>query len=282
MPAEATPTGLLGDTAARDYSHKLELFNAFAEPELRMAINSLDLKPGMRILDAGCGSGEALSWLWDAVGPGGEVAGIDLSEAHVATARRRAPHGARVCRADIAQAPFAPATFDLVWCVNTINHLRAPVAGIRALARLVIPGGRIALGQSSLVPEMHFAWDARLERLTNEAVRQYYRDRYGLTEHDLRAVRAIVGLLRQAGLHAVKSCTLMHERVAPLDPASEAFLVEAIFRDTWGERLRPYLQAEDFAELAELCNPRHANFALHRADFHFLQSFTLAVGKVTA
>jgi SAM-dependent methyltransferase len=74
--------GLLGDTAARDYSHKLSLFNSFAEPELRCAIASLGVRPGMRILDAGCGTGEALRWLFDKVAPGGEVIGIDLATAH--------------------------------------------------------------------------------------------------------------------------------------------------------------------------------------------------------
>ncbi|MGA7439828.1 MAG: hypothetical protein WBW32_17025, partial [Luteibacter sp.] len=55
--------GLLGDTTARDYSEKLRRFNAFAAPELCRAIASLGLKPGMRVLDAGCGTGEALAWL---------------------------------------------------------------------------------------------------------------------------------------------------------------------------------------------------------------------------
>ena len=61
--AMQTAVGKLGDTPARDYGRKLRLFNAFAEPELRAAIASLDLKPGMRVLDAGCGTGEALGWL---------------------------------------------------------------------------------------------------------------------------------------------------------------------------------------------------------------------------
>src|SRR6185312_13111688 len=63
----ARSTALLGDTTARDYAHKLNLFNSFAQPELRRAIADLDLKPGMRVLDAGCGTGEALEWLLDEV-----------------------------------------------------------------------------------------------------------------------------------------------------------------------------------------------------------------------
>ena len=272
--------GLLGDTTRRDYSRKLQLFNSFAEPELRQAIDSLSLKPGMRILDAGCGTGEALHWLWDEVEPEGEVIGIDLATAHTAAARTGVSPRTFVLQANLLRAPFARASFDLIWCVNTINHVRDPVGGVQALATLLRPGGRIALGQSSLVPDMYFAWDSRLERLTNEAVRHYYRDRYRLDERDLTAVRSIIGLLRRAGLSKVIARTLIIERVAPLRAADEAYLTQAIFRDTWGERLRPYLSEDDYAELARLCDPQHPQFALRRPDFHFLQSFTLAVGEI--
>jgi ubiquinone/menaquinone biosynthesis C-methylase UbiE len=83
----ASATGLLGDTAARDYSRKLQFFNAFAEPELRQAIASLGLKRGMHVLDAGCGTGEVLRWLQEAVAPDGTVVGLDLAAAHVGAAR---------------------------------------------------------------------------------------------------------------------------------------------------------------------------------------------------
>jgi SAM-dependent methyltransferase len=278
--ARPAPRGLLEDTPQRDYGRKLALFNAFAEPELRRAIAALDLRPGMRVLDAGCGTGEALAWLREAVLPGGEVVGIELAAAHAAMASRQA--AATVLQADLLQAPFAARSFDVVWCVNTINHLREPLQGVAVLSALLRPGGRIALGQSSLLPDMYFAWDARLERLVNEAVRRYYRDRYRLSERELAPVRSLVGVLRSAHLGNVTVHTQMIERVAPLRSADEAYLAEAIFRDTWGERLRGYLSGDDYAQLARLCDPRDPGFALRRPDFHFLQTFTLAVGEVAS
>jgi SAM-dependent methyltransferase len=281
LPAEpsASTAGLLGDTPHRDYSFKLGLFNSFAESELRLAIASLALQPGMHVLDAGCGTGEALGWLLREVGPLGTVVGVDLSAAHVAIARQQAPP-IRVLEADLLNMPFAPGSFDVIWCVNTINHLRDPVLGVQRLAALLGPHGRVALGQSSFLPDMYFAWDARLERLTNEAVRAYYRDRYVLSERDLAKTRALVGLLRRAGLRRVHARTYMIERIAPLDAAAENYLLEGIFGGTWGERLRPYLSPEDYAELSRLCDPQDPQFALRRPDFHFLQTFTLAVAEV--
>lgn len=276
-----TPTrGLLGDTTTRDYSDKLRRFNAFAAPELRQAIASLALAPGMRVLDAGCGTGDAMTWLAADVGEDGLVLGIDLATAHVRAAQRvAATANGFVTQGDLLRLPFAHASFDLVWSVNVINHLRSPATGIVSLKALLRPGGRLALGQSSFLPDMYFAWDARLERLVNEAVRQYYRDRYQLDERDLASIRRLTGLLRDANLRRVTARTFMIERLAPLDAAAESYLLDAIFRETWGSRLQPYLSADDYDALMQLCDPEHPAFALRRLDFHFLQSFTLVTGE---
>jgi SAM-dependent methyltransferase len=279
MSATPAPLGRLGDTPERDYSRKLRLFNALAEPELRAAIASVHPEPGMRVLDAGCGTGETLGWLAAAVAPGGLAVGVDLSTTHLDVARAKLPPNALLLQADLERTPLRMASFDLIWSVNTVHHLRDPAAGARALVGLLRPGGRLALGQSSLLPDMYFAWDARLERLTTEAVRSYYRDRYHLSENDLTAVRGLLGVLRNAGLVKVTARTYVIERCAPLDARAREWLLEAIFRGTWGERLRPYLSIADYEELTRLCDPQHPQFALHRPDFHFVQTFTLAVGE---
>jgi SAM-dependent methyltransferase len=276
----ASSAGLLGDTPLRDYSRKLSLFNAFAKPELRALIANVGLGPGMRVLDAGCGTGEALPWLLDEVNPSGSVVGIDLAAAHVDAARVYASGNIEVIQGDLLTAQLPRASVDFVWCVNTINHFQDPIQAVIKLTTLLRPRGRIALGQSSLLPDMFFAWDSRLERVTNEAVRQYYRDRYSLEERDLTSVRAIVGVLRAADLRNVGARTVLIERVFPVDAATERYLRDAMFRDTWGERLRPYLSDGDYAELERLCDPQHPQFALRRQDFHFLQSFTLVTGEV--
>jgi ubiquinone/menaquinone biosynthesis C-methylase UbiE len=280
-PASAElSAGLLGDTPLRDYSRKLRLFNSFAEPELRALITSSGLGPGMRILDAGCGTGESLPWLLDEVKPSGSVVGIDLATAHVDAARRYASTNVEILQADLLTARLEPSSIDFIWCVNTINHFRDPIQGVLKLSTFLRPRGRIAVGQSSLLPDMYFAWDARLERVTNEAVRQYYRERYSLGERDLKSVRSLVGVLRGVHFQNVTARTIVIERVSPVDTATERYLVETIFKDTWGARLRPYLSDDDYAELVRLCDPQHSQFALRRPDFHFLQSFTLVIGEI--
>jgi SAM-dependent methyltransferase len=269
--------GLLGDTPQRDYAAKLQRFNAFAQPELCEAIAELAPRADSRVLDAGCGTGEAVGWWCEAMAGEGVVVGMDLAAAHVRTARRTVPATATIAQGDMLHPPFAAGSFDLIWAINAVNHLRDPVEGIRILSNLLRPGGRIAIGQSSLLPDMYFAWDARLERVVNDAVRRYYRERYGRSERDFAGVRALVGWLQLAGLHDVSVRTRMIERIQPLSPADEGYLLDAIFRGTWGERLRHYMDAEDFAELTRLCDPNDEGYALRRRDFHFLQSLTIAV-----
>jgi SAM-dependent methyltransferase len=278
--AEPSSVGLLGDTPSRNYSGKLSRFNSFAEPELRRLISSVGLSPGMRVLDAGCGTGEALPWLLDEVKPSGKVIGVDLALAHVEAARRWTGANIEVLQGDLSTARLAPESVDFIWCVNTIHHLHDPIQAVGRLAGLLRPGGRIALGQSSLMADMFFAWDARLERVVNEAVRHYYRERYSLTERDLTSSRAIVGVLRAAHLKNVSVRTVLIERVSPVNSATECYLVEAIFKSTWGEHLRPYLTDGDYTQLVRVCDPNSAHFALRRPDFHFLQSFTLVTGEI--
>jgi len=90
----------------------------------------------------------------------------------------------------------------------------------------------------------------------------------------------LVGTLRQAALRNITTHTVMIERIWPLDEATQAYLSETIFRDTWGQRLQPYLSPDDYTELAALCDSQRPNYALRRTDFHFLQTFTLVTGEV--
>lgn len=279
LAARPPAPGLLGDTPERDYARKLRLFNAFAAPELAQAIGGLGLCGDMRLLDAGCGTGEVLQRLRDSAGPHAQVLGIDLSAAHVRAARETVDGSITVLQGDLLTAPLARASFDFIWSANTLNHLHDPVAGLRRLVTLLRTRGRVAIGQSSLLPELYFAWDSRLERLTREAVRRYYEHRYGLAEHDLAGTRNLLGWMHGADLRKIAVRTLIIERTAPLEPAAREYLLAGIFRGTWGERLRPYLEPRDYDALCGLCAPDDPGFALQRRDFHFIQTFTLAVGE---
>lgn len=274
-------SGVLGDTAERAYDDKLELLSRFMEPELRAIIANLGLRTGERVLDAGCGVGLTTAWFAEQVAPDGEAVGVDLAEAHVVTAERL--NGGqnlplRFMQGDIMRLPFAPGSFDLIWSSNTLNHLPDPPAAARTLGRRLRPDGRLVLGASLFLPEMHFAWDERLERAVTAACLRHYREKYGLDERATSAWRAGVGLLRGAGFVDVTVRTQVVERSAPLSAADERYFA-GYYANYWAHRVQRFLAPEDWEQLQRLCDPASPDFAPRRPDFHFMQTYTVIQGR---
>ena len=97
---------------------------------------------GLRVLDAGAGSGALLPWAHDRGAPHPVVA-IDLAAPAVAQCRALGL-GTQVARASSAQLPFRAASFDLVLSSDVLQHLPAgdDVRAVREFARVLAPGGR--------------------------------------------------------------------------------------------------------------------------------------------
>jgi SAM-dependent methyltransferase len=96
---------------------------------------------GVEVLDAGCGMGR---WLHFARLAGARIVGMDVSAA-IEVAAAREGQMADFVQADLRTPPFASRSFDLVYCLGVLHHLEDPVAGVRALAQLVRPGGQLRL-----------------------------------------------------------------------------------------------------------------------------------------
>src|SRR4029453_16208029 len=96
--------------------------------------------PGARVLDACCGTGDLA--LADARA-GGRVTGVDFSGEMLARAERKAPEFDWV-QADAAALPFPDASFDAVTVGFGIRKLADLEGGLRELARVLVPGGRLA------------------------------------------------------------------------------------------------------------------------------------------
>ncbi|UQX04857.1 methyltransferase domain-containing protein [Streptomyces sp. RerS4] len=115
-------------------------------PAFATAVTECGLAPGDRVLDAGCGTGRALPALRAAVGPEGTVLGVDLTAPMLAAATRAGRGRAgTLLRADVARLPLRDGVLDAVFAAGLIAHLPDPGANLGELARVVRPGGRLAL-----------------------------------------------------------------------------------------------------------------------------------------
>lgn len=139
-----------------DHTHVQEFFGARAAdwdsrfpddgPAYAAAVGRLGLRAGARVLDAGCGTGRALTPLREAVGPSGVVVGADLTLTMLAAAVRAGRDRAgRLMLADVTALPLRSASLDAVFAAGLIAHLPRPQENLRELARVVRPGGALAL-----------------------------------------------------------------------------------------------------------------------------------------
>ncbi len=109
----------------------------------RAALSGLDLAPGQRALDVGCGTGWTVRHLRRRY-PGTLIEGMDLSPGMVAEARRRDPEGSYF-EGDAGAVDRPDASYDLVTTVYTSRNFPDLDRALAEMTRLLRPGGRLLL-----------------------------------------------------------------------------------------------------------------------------------------
>jgi SAM-dependent methyltransferase len=162
-----------------------ESFESCTTPENRHVVRWLGDVSGLRLLDLGCGCGEAAVYF---AKRGAVVTACDVSPGMLdLTGRVAAVHGVSVATA-VATAerlPFPDGTFDVVYAANVLHHSDVPAA-LAEVCRVLAPGGRACF------------WDP----LAGNPVINVYRrmadrvrtpDEHPLTRRDLASFRSFFG-----------------------------------------------------------------------------------------
>jgi SAM-dependent methyltransferase len=215
---------------------------------LTVDFDRLPIRPGARVLDLGCGAGRHA---FEAARRGARVVALDADPkeldqvAAVAAAMDEAgeiPAGASIRSAagDATAMPFEDGAFDIVIASEVMEHIRADQAAMGEVARVLRPGGTVAVTVPAWLPE-RICW-----RLSDD----YHNVPGGhvriFTQHELQTKLGRAGLLvgrhhRAHALHSpywwLKCAVGVHDDGHPLASAYHKLLVWDIMRKPAATRL---------------------------------------------
>jgi ubiquinone/menaquinone biosynthesis C-methylase UbiE len=240
--------------ALPDYQGLLGAYHRAFAVELQAIVDSLPIAEGDRVLDVACGDGVYSAWLAGRVGKAGVVASVDILPAYLRLTRDQAGGDPRVspAAAKLEALPFADNAFDLVWCAQSLYSLPEPVEALRQMARVVRPGGVVAILENDTLHHVLLPWPVDVELAVRQAEHDAF-ERESDEPEKFYVGRRLVEVFRDAGLVRPVEESRATTRQAPLGPDERAFLLE-YFRDL-AERARPRLNPAMQSKFDTLTTP---------------------------
>ncbi|MCB9520429.1 MAG: class I SAM-dependent methyltransferase [Myxococcales bacterium] len=175
----------------------------------KRALARLELRPGARVLDVGCGTGWVVQYLRRRYA-GLQLEGMDLSPGMLAEARRLDPQGTYF-EADVCNIDRPTGHYDLVCTVFTSRNFPDLTASVAEMMRIVAPGGRLLVLDSFPAPSgspwalLQSVW---MDRIVPILVRPFADpDAYGYLAASIRnhvAADELAELCRQHGAATVE------------------------------------------------------------------------------
>lgn len=140
------------------------------------ATSRLAPRPGETVVDVGSGTGEVVVGFARLVGAAGRVVGVEPNPAMrgIASTRSGFLPGVEFVDGAAEELPFEDATVDVVFCERVFQHLDDPDAAVREFARVLRPGGRVALLDSDWATSITHPGDPDvIERYQSVMFRQW-------------------------------------------------------------------------------------------------------------
>ena len=209
------------------------------------------LKPGMNLLDCGCGPGTISAGFAEIVAPG-EVTGTEIEESQVALGRQNAAArnitNVRFEVGSIYELPFPDGTFDALFMSAILGNLREPLQAVREAHRVLKTGGVIGVkefdhGGDIVYPRIH-----GVEKFTE----LYLQLRSG-NGHDPEGGRKIGSYLLAAGFSDLNLSACYESLSGPETVSGAAKINMGLLKEGWAEVFidRGWATAESIAEMSE-------------------------------
>ena len=262
------------------YARMFYVSDPLREPVLRKVIRSLQLPPGSRGLDAGCGIGLQSLLLAREVGNDGHITGLDMSAEYLVHAKKIAEKfelGEQITfkQGDVNRLPFNDNTFDWAWSVDCVGYApMEPLPSLKELVRVVKPGGFVTVlfwSSQNLLPGYPLL-EARLNA-TAAGIAPFTQGK----NPNLHFMR-LLGWFREAGFQDCKAQTFISDVCAPL-PEDMRCALTALFQMRWGEA-QSEVSSKDWRQYQRLCQTGSKDFILNLPDYYAFFTYSLFHGKV--
>lgn len=262
------------------YIQKLIITNPLVEPVYHEVIQTLELQKGSHGLDVGCGIGLQAILLAEAVGSEGHVTGVDITPEFLIHAEKiveKADFRDRVSFkiGNMNELPFDDNTFDWLWSANCVGYpAREPLSLLKELARVVKPGGEIAIliyASQMLLPGYPLL-EARLNA-TSIGIAPFTADMRPET-HYMR----VLGWFQKPGFENATVLSFVSDVQAPLGEEKRAALA-ALIDMRWGGA-ESEVSAEDWAQFLRLTQPDSPEYILDLPDYYAFITCALFRGRV--
>lgn len=200
----------------------------FSDDTIEKLAAWLELKPGMDVIDVGCGLGYLGHTYWPFFGVGGSYVGVDTSDKLIADATQAANAWAvegkvGFTQGDACQLPFPDCRFDVAMCQTLLMHLEHPRMALAEMIRVTKPGGLIfchepdnvssalAKGYSSM-PE----WEIEQQLLLAKYTLLSNRGRIKMGRGDMSVGAKVPRMMSELGLCDID--VRLNDRVRFLEP----------------------------------------------------------------
>ena len=201
-------------------------WGGFAIPEDQ--VHALGDLSGKRVLELGCGGGQ---WSMFLARDGVDVTGLDLSEVQLATARElTGALGVPLVQAAAEAAPFAAASFDVVFCDHGATTWADPYLTVPEASRLLRPGGRFVFNAAT--PWLSVCWDDELGAPGDRLVHDYF----GLHAESDEDGSTTYGLPYGEWIRLFRRNDLVVEDLVELRPPADAETTYTFLTKDWARR----------------------------------------------